>query len=62
MIYVKTNMTEMPKGCRWVESGGNIEPCMCIEYCKANKIHILRNPFEPERAIRCPLIRKENIK
>ena len=62
MMYIKTDMTEMPKGCRWVESGGNIEPCMCIEYCKANKIHILRNPFEPERAIRCPLIRNEDIK
>lgn len=62
MIYIKTDMTKMPKGCRWLE-GSLIEACEVYNHCRKElKIYVCRNPFEPQRSQECPLIRKEDIK
>lgn len=63
MIYIKTDMKEMPEGCKWYNENGSLERCPFYRCCADEfRIYVNLNPFEPERAEGCPLIRKEDIK
>jgi len=54
-IYIETEMTELPKGCRWCVKGGIIVACKAMSFCENRGIDTVRNPFEPQRHIKCPL-------
>lgn len=67
MIYIKTDMTEMPKGCSWVElifDFGAIRLCPYKngKHCVVSKEHKEVAKHNCKRPDWCPLIRKEDIK
>lgn len=73
MIYIKTDMKEMPKACVYEEhemvfpnNNSVLKFCPYIEQdgciCKASKTNPRPAPIFNKRPEWCPLVRKEDIK